>query len=149
MAIGPEPRPAARMARARGPSAGFTLAEVLAAMLVLAVGLLALQALGVTAARATSTAGRSTQAVAGAVERMEEAHHELARGALPAAFSCELASGDRITRGVVVLEPGTLARVEVEVVLADRGPVMAPVALRTHVYSPTGFGPPQPPAPCP
>ena len=51
---------------------GFTLVEVLVAMIILAVGLLALEALGIGAARAVASADVQSEYTALATERMEE-----------------------------------------------------------------------------
>jgi type IV pilus modification protein PilV len=50
---------------------GFTLAEVLVAVVILAVGLLALEALGIGAARMVARADRESQYTALATDRME------------------------------------------------------------------------------
>jgi prepilin-type N-terminal cleavage/methylation domain-containing protein len=120
--------------------AGFTLPEVMIAAVVLAVGLLALQALGVAAARATAGAARGTAELAGAITVMEEARGELARGRLAPALDCTLASGSRVVRSVSVEDGGTLARVEVHVVAARPGTTAdTTYALSTHVLHPGGF----------
>lgn len=51
---------------------GFTLVEVLVAMVILAVGLLALEALGIGAARAVARADVQSEYTALATQRMEE-----------------------------------------------------------------------------
>lgn len=65
-----------RTERVRGNEAGFTLIEVLAAMMVLAVGLLGLQALGVGAARSVARADHQSELAAvatGAIEQRQQA----------------------------------------------------------------------------
>lgn len=57
---------------------GFTLVEVLVAMVILAVGLLALEALGIGAARMVARADRESQYTALAVERVERAMAQVA-----------------------------------------------------------------------
>ncbi len=51
---------------------GFTLVEVLVAMVILAIGLLALEALGIGAARAVARADVMSEYTAAATARMEE-----------------------------------------------------------------------------
>lgn len=51
---------------------GFTLVEVLVAMVILAIGLLALEALGIGAARAVARADVQSEYTALATERMEQ-----------------------------------------------------------------------------
>lgn len=51
---------------------GFTLVEVLVAMVILAIGLLALEALGIGAARAVARADVQSEYTALATQRMEE-----------------------------------------------------------------------------
>ncbi len=59
-------------ARARGRGrAGFTLVEVLVAMVILAIGLLALEAMAVGSARMVARADRESQYSALATERLE------------------------------------------------------------------------------
>ena len=52
---------------------GFTLVEVLVAMVILAIGLLALEAMGIGAARAVSRADLQSEYTALATERVERA----------------------------------------------------------------------------
>ena len=58
---------------------GFTLIEVLAAMVILAVGLLALESLGIGAASAVRRADVKTTYTAVATDEMEQAINELHR----------------------------------------------------------------------
>lgn len=64
--------------RMRNPN-GFTLIEVLAAMVILAVGLLALESLGIGAASAVRRADVKTTYTAVATDEMEQAINELHR----------------------------------------------------------------------
>lgn len=52
---------------------GFTLVEVLVAMVILAIGLLALEAMGIGAARAVARADIQSEYTAVATDRMEQA----------------------------------------------------------------------------
>lgn len=64
--------------RKRGDD-GFTLIEVLIAMVILAVGLLALEAMGIGAARMVARADRQSEHVARATARIEMVARELRR----------------------------------------------------------------------
>lgn len=64
--------------RKRGDD-GFTLIEVLIAMVILAVGLLALEAMGIGAARMVARADRQSEHVARATARIEMVERELRR----------------------------------------------------------------------
>lgn len=59
------------------PEAGFTLIEVLAAMVILAVGLLGLEALGISAARSIVIAERQSRFAATATRYMETEQAEI------------------------------------------------------------------------
>ncbi len=58
---------------ARTGREGFTLVEVLVAMVILAIGLLALEAMGIGAARAVARADLQSEYTAVATDRMEQA----------------------------------------------------------------------------
>ena len=57
--------------RGRTGREGFTLIEVLAAMVILAIGLLALEAMGIGAARAVARADAQSEYIALATDRLE------------------------------------------------------------------------------
>ncbi len=59
---------------------GFTLVEVLVAMVILAIGLLALEALGIGAARAVARADVQSEYTALATQRMEETLMRIRQG---------------------------------------------------------------------
>lgn len=63
---------------------GFTLVEVLVAMVILAVGLLALESMGIGAARMVARADRESEFTALAADRLERTLNELDRGQVPA-----------------------------------------------------------------
>lgn len=73
-------------ARRRGPRGrdGFTLIEVLVAMVILAVGLLALEAMGIGAARAVARADETSEYTAMASDELERALAQVVRGPIPA-----------------------------------------------------------------
>ena len=87
-------------------SEGFTLIEVLIAMVILAVGLLGLEALGIGAARANAVAERqSHHAVIGA-DSLESALHQVRQQIVPSQFcQTDLEFGDRLSRQVDVSNP--------------------------------------------
>ena len=73
---------------------GFTLIEVLVAMVILAIGLLALEALGIGAARSLAQAEDTNELVAAATSAMERGQAELRRellvgGAVSTGESCD------------------------------------------------------------
>lgn len=71
--------------------AGFTLIEVLAAMLVLSIGLLGVQALGVGAARSVVRADHQTEMAGLAISAMEARQQAIRRdpGGLVSGESCD------------------------------------------------------------
>lgn len=95
---------------------GFTLIEVLVAMVVVAVGLMGLQALGIGAARSIALAARQSSHTSIASDSLESAMHQLRDGTVPTQFcQADLRFGDRLTRIVDLSSPG-LARVTVRVI---------------------------------
>lgn len=64
----------------RGGDAGFTLIEVLAAMIILSIGLLGLQALGISAARSNAFAQRQSEYAQHATRYVEAAVDSVSRG---------------------------------------------------------------------
>jgi prepilin-type N-terminal cleavage/methylation domain-containing protein len=89
---------------------GFTLIEVLAAMVILAVGLLALESLGIGAASAVRRADVKTTYTAVATDEMEQAINELRR--TPAVVSDRTRTTDtgaRVYRTITTAQVGTTA----------------------------------------
>jgi prepilin-type N-terminal cleavage/methylation domain-containing protein len=80
--------------------AGFTLIEVLVAMIILAVGLLGLEAMGIGAARSVVMAERQSEYATLASDSLESALHQLRRGTVPAQFCIEFGRGDRLSRTI-------------------------------------------------
>lgn len=66
--------------RPRLDEQGFTLIEVLCAMLILAIGLLGLEALGIGATRAVNSAGRQSMFAAVASDTLERTLSRIRRG---------------------------------------------------------------------
>lgn len=126
-----------------GPEAGFTLIEVLAAMLVLAVGLLGLQALGIGAARSVARADHQSELAEIATATIEERQQEIRRNpaSLVTGESCETESGSGVTLCVDVQNrtsapalPAGSALVTVRAV----HPLMSrdTFSITSHVYDP-------------
>lgn len=99
----------------KGPEAGFTLIEVLAAMIILAVGLLALEALGIGAARMVTVADRQSGYATLGSDSLESALHQLRRGSVPSQFCITFGRGDRLSRAVV-FPNSSMARVTVRAI---------------------------------
>jgi prepilin-type N-terminal cleavage/methylation domain-containing protein len=133
---------------ALGPAAaarnGFTLVEVLVALVILAVGLLGLGALGSAVARSLGTADRDTRAAAIASAFLEDALDRLLDNEIPA--SCheqELPDGALLTRTVRLgATPAGPHHVEVIVTPAPHGTAPRPFTVRTHVLARATPGPP-------
>ena len=100
---------------------GFTLVEVLVAMVILAVGLLALEAMGIGAARAVARADVQSEYTALATQRMEETLMRVRQG-LPLNTGVVPVGGGTLVGGVV--PPGTATittDVQPEVIGTRRG----------------------------
>lgn len=113
---------------------GFTLIEVLIALVLLAVGLLALEGLGIYAIRSVALAGTNSRAANVAMRYLEPALDSLSRGHFPASLNCSLANGDRIVRVVNVSNP-RLPQVTVTVTPAPTALAAAPITVNSYVYS--------------
>lgn len=104
-----EPRRRRRLGRE-----GFTLAEVLVAMVILAVGLLALEAMGIGAARMVARADRESELTALATDRLERALNQVDMGATPAA-GVEAVGGNSLTTTVATAPMGARTLITVTV----------------------------------
>lgn len=83
---------------------GFTLIEVLIALVILSVGLLALESLGLVSARSIVRAERQDRQTLLATRTLERAVHRVSGGeAVPSAAWVDDASGDSVRREVQLL----------------------------------------------
>lgn len=116
---------------------GFTLIEVMVAMLILAIGLLGLEALGLGAARSLTRAKRQSSFATLASDSLESALHQLRSHTIPRSFCQEdLRWGDRLSREVDLSDP-QLARVVVRVLPAPEAPGgVPPFEVSSALYLP-------------
>jgi prepilin-type N-terminal cleavage/methylation domain-containing protein len=96
---------------------GFTLIEVLVAMVVLAVGLLALESMAIGASRSIATANRMTEYTLIASQQLETVQERLRNGNNPGSTDERLANGTRVQTVVAqnVVPTGSLWTVTVTV----------------------------------
>lgn len=136
MAAETDPRPAPR------GRDGFTLVEVLVAMVVLAIGLLALEALAIGAAQRVAVANRTTEYTLVATHQLETALEQLRQGQVPVNLQLDLASGgtvQRLVTAAAAVQGGTVYDVEVTVTPPTGGHVtLQPVTVTGRVlFAPT------------
>ncbi len=122
-----------------GSEQGFTLIEVLIALVILAIGILGLEALGIYAVRAVAQADRNSRSAATAALYVEDALQQIRNDRNPG--SCidkVLAHGDRVTRVITIgSSASTASRVTVTVTPASRGTLQQPYTLTGLSYTPT------------
>ncbi|WP_420126920.1 type IV pilus modification PilV family protein [Longimicrobium sp.] len=80
----------------RADRGGFSLIEVLIAMVVLAVGLLALESLAIGASRSIATANRMTEYTLIASQQLESVQERVRTGGNPGSTDVRLANGTRV-----------------------------------------------------
>lgn len=138
------------MLRSRS-TAGFTLAEVVFAMVILSIGFLGLQALGIGAARMVSRADREGRYVRVATQELEGALQQIRLGITPQS-GCEQRSAPAITvsRAVDGLDT-TTPRVTVTVSpLEPNGSgALLPVTMQGSAYNPNALDGADAGSPCP
>jgi type IV pilus modification protein PilV len=124
--------------RRLGSEQGFTLIEVLIALVILAVGILGLEALGIYAVRAVAQADRNSRSAAVATLYLEDALQQIRTDRVPRSCTNKvLRNGDVVSRSVIV---GTsfseASRVSVTVTPASRGRVELPYTIAGYGYTP-------------
>ena len=118
-------------------SAGFTLIEVLVAMVLLSVGLLGLEALGIRAAQSVAFAKRQSEFTRVAATELEEGLQLLRQGNALISRCRELGDGDRVSRVFQTNTSGFPGLGQITVTyLPDpaRSPTPPPVTVRGSVY---------------
>lgn len=97
--------------------AGFTLVEVLIAMVVLAVGLLALESMAIGASRSIATANRMTEYTLIASQQLETVQQQVRAGLNPQSGVAELTNGTTVQTTVQsnVVGANTLTTITVTV----------------------------------
>ena len=121
---------------------GFTLIEVLVAMVILAIGLMSLEALTIGSARSIAIADRQSGYATIASDSLEAAVHQLRAGTVPSQFcQSNLQFGDRLSRQIDVTNP-RLPRVTVRVI-PNPSSLNAPSSdfvLSSSVFVPVALG---------
>ncbi|MBA4159958.1 MAG: prepilin-type N-terminal cleavage/methylation domain-containing protein [Gemmatimonadetes bacterium] len=119
---------------------GFTLIEVVIAMVLLSVGLLGLQALGIMAVRSNGLAQKNSRAAATASQYMETAFNQF-RGGTPRQLCETLGNGDRVSVAIDVNSPNqpTRPRITVEVRTPAGLSNPLPYTLVSYAFVPSGI----------
>jgi|GEM_PF-3787369 len=128
----------------RRSSAGSTFVEVAAAMVVSAIGLLALQSMATAAIRSGGIADWNSRAVRAATLHLELVSAATARGARPEQYACPI-DGGSVTVDVVPVGDARLIVAEITVVADPSRPGLHPVTATLHGYSPEPFRTVSPP----
>gem|GEM_PF-4751218 len=130
---------------------GFTLIEIMVAMVILSIGLLGLQALGLSAARSVAAADWHSSATVTATEYLEGAlreirMHENHQFARPNA-RCEDVGSDQVSVEIEMTDP-RLPRVSVTVRPSSGTPESRVVTLTSHAFYDVPLTGPVAGAPC-
>ena len=130
---------------------GFTLIEVLIALVIFAVGILSLEALGIYAIRAVAQADRISRSAAVATLYLEDALQRIRSNRRPQSCSNKvLPSGDVVSRTVTISSTAaTASTVVVSVTPASRGKVELPYTVRGYAFTPTPIPASAPQHACP
>jgi prepilin-type N-terminal cleavage/methylation domain-containing protein len=121
--------------------AGFTLLEVLAAMVILSLGLLSLEALGIGAAKSIALADRTTEFATIASDSLDSALHQLRRDVIPTQFCrTDLKYGDKLSRAVDMSNT-QLAKVTVRVIpnASSPNPPKTTFEISSSLFLPTAL----------
>lgn len=124
--------------RARG-EAGFTFVEVMAALVILSVGLLGLQALGIGAARAVTVAERKVDFVVTAERHVEAAVDSVRLGTLAGCGSrswTDLGSGVLVEREIVRTGQTYAVTLTLRAPPASKAAWPTPHTVRTNAFNP-------------
>lgn len=119
--------------------AGFTMIEVLVALIILAIGLLGLEALGIVAVRSVGIANRNSRSAAVATRYLEDALQQIQQDtARPQSCTGKLLpNGDVVTRTVFIANTASEpSRVVVTVTPEARGTTQRPYTVSGYVYFP-------------
>lgn len=116
---------------------GFTLIEVLVAMVILAVGLLALEALGISAARSVAQANWRDQYASKATAELEQAVYLIRTGTMPSSKCETLRGGDKLSVSVDGTTMPSTPVVTVQVIPDPNSwrASIAPYVVSSSVYS--------------
>lgn len=119
---------------------GFTLIEVMVALVLLAVGLLSLQALGIMAVRSNGLAQKNSRAAATAAQYMETAMNQM-RGGTPTQLCQTLANGDRVSVAIDINAPNHPERPKITVEVRTPAGVSNPLpyTLQSYAFVPSGI----------
>jgi prepilin-type N-terminal cleavage/methylation domain-containing protein len=121
---------------------GFTLIEVLAALVILAVGLLSVEALGIGASRSVTFADRQSEYAVASSAALESALQALRSDSMPDQWchSGALAGGATLSRAIDVSDP-KLVRVTVRATPDPEGTGPRPDAfeISSSAYLPNGI----------
>jgi prepilin-type N-terminal cleavage/methylation domain-containing protein len=127
---------------------GFTLIEVLIAMVLLGIAVMALLPLGVISARQVGLADRNSRSATVATRYLEDGLQQIRQTQRPAACEVTLPNGDQVVRIVSISTfPGEPSRVTVTVTPEPRGSTPRPYTIRSYAFSPTSIS--ATPTPCP
>ena len=129
MEVEPDVKPAfRRLTPCRDPSAAFTLAEVVIAMLVLAVGVMAASLFMSTITQGAALTGHVTEGVALAQQKIE-----FLRSLKPGDVTGGTDTVGRFSRTWSVAQTSSLTRIEVAVLWTNLGGQVREVRMKTSV----------------
>jgi prepilin-type N-terminal cleavage/methylation domain-containing protein len=121
-----------------GGEAGFTLVEVMFAMVIIMVGLLGLESLGTMASRSITRADRQSIHATMASDSLESALHQLRQGTVPSQFCTIVRFGDSLSRRVDLTNP-QLAQVTVSIVPNPNAPNVNALQITSSLYLPVAL----------
>lgn len=129
---------------------GFTLIEVLIAMVLLGIALLAIVPLGVVSARQTGMADRNSRSAAIATRYLEDGLLQIRQNRRPTPCDLTLANGDKVVRQVAISTSETAAS-NVVVIVTPKPTTGLPRAdtIRSYAFSPTPIATNAPTQACP